>query len=577
MSNPIEEAECRLIETTNDVSDFMRWLGQSRSVLAFDVETGGLSYHKNPLRLIQFGDADGGWAMRWDRWSGVALEALTKYEGQMAAHNASFDIHFIEYNSDIKIPWGQVNDTMLMSKVLSPNTSAALKTCSAKLISKDAKRAQGALASAMKEQKWGWNDIPYDFDLYWGYGIVDTILTARLYDEFLPQVESEFEEVYTLERSVSRICNGMERRGVAIDLPYCERMYEEIIKFTQDVEQYCVETWGVRPSESQKVAEVLRKEGVDLTQLTETGKWAMDKVTLGEVRHPLAELVMQHRQKTKVGSAYFQNFLEMHHNGRLHCSIRTMAARTGRMSITDPALQTIPRGTVVRDAFLPNEGETFNSIDYSGIEARLFAHFANEEGLIKVFHEGFDPHTYTAQQVFNVEIPTKAQRQVAKNCTFCMLFGGGVDKMAWTGGITVEEADAFLQAYKKRFPQVPVFMKTVEATAKHRFKTEGRSYVKTPLGRLQVGDKGKDYALVNALIQGSAADVMKKALINIDNAGYGEHLLLAIHDEALFSLPSEINLNDIKDVMEDHTSFRVPLVCEASGGFDCWGDKSRQE
>lgn len=576
----LENAEIHNVGSFEDVTNFFRWLSESRTWLAFDTETEGLDFNKDKMRLFQLGDTQQSWVFRSDRWLGVLVEVLRKYRSRIVGHNLPFDVHFFEKAAPgEKFPWGNAFDTMIMAKTLSPNTSAALKTCSSKLLGADMKKAQGALDSAMKTNKWTWATVPVDFDIYWGYAGVDCILTTALAEAYYPKVEAEFQEVYDLEMQVARICNGMERRGVAIDLKYCEQMYEEIIKFTRDVEQYCVENYGVRPSESQKVAEVLRKEGVDLTQLTESGKWAMDKGTLGEIRHPLAELVMQHRQKTKVASTYFENFLKMHHNGRLHCSIRTMAARTGRMSITDPALQTIPRGTVVRDAFLPDQDGAAGlySVDYSGIEARLFAHFSNEEGLIKVFHEGFDPHSYTAQQVFNVETPTKTQRQVAKNATFCMLYGGGPEKMAWTAGITVEEAEAFLASYKKRFPGVPVFMKTVEATAKQRFKNEGRSYVKTPNGRLQVGDKGKDYVLVNALIQGTAADVLKKAMVDLDNAGFGDHMILPIHDELLFNLYTPEQAVEVVELMEDLTTYRVPLQCEKVGPVKKWGDKVRVE
>lgn len=572
----LEDAEIHFVKTSEDVERYFRWLSEDRKFLGWDTETEGLNYNKDKMRLFQFGDTKQAFVFRADRWLGVLEDTFHKYRGRLVGHNISFDSHFAD-SVGITMPWANAHDTMLMSKVLSPNTSAALKTCASKLMGADMKKAQGALDSAMKVNKWTWKTVPVDFDIYWGYAGADCILTCALADKYFPQVETEFQDVYDLEIQVAQICNGMERRGVAIDLKYCEKMYEEIINFTSGVEVYCQETWGVRPSESQKVAEVLRKEGVDLTQLTESGKWAMDKTTLGEIRHPLAELVMQHRQKTKVGSTYFENFLKMHHNGRLHCSIRTMAARTGRSSITDPALQTIPRGTVVRDAFLADDGSGMYSVDYSGIEARLFAHFANEEGLIKVFHEGFDPHTYTAQQVFNVETPSKAQRQVAKNATFCMLYGGGPEKMAWTAGITVEEAETFLIAYKKRFPGVPIFMKTVEATAKHRWKTEGRGYVKTPMGRLQVGDSGKEYVLVNALIQGSAADVLKKAMVDLDNAGFGENMIIPVHDELLFNLAPTQDVQEIVELMEDHTSFRVPLQCESVGPVARWGDKVRIE
>lgn len=557
----------------------MSWLDQRRTWLAVDTETSGLSPWKERIRLVQFGDTETAWVMRTDRWLGVALEALNKTNDRIVFHNASFDIHFLEraFGELWGNKWSQTFDTSIMSPLLDPVRSRALKSLSGRYLTPQAKKAQRALDNAISEQKWGWGDIPLDFPLYLGYAGLDCILTARIAEDFWPRIDTECRAVYDLEMQVLRICHEMERRGVLVDVPYMQQMYDKITDYCSQVESYCLSEWGVRPSENEKVAEVLLAQGCPLTALTPTGETAMGADILSPyvAEFPLAGLVIQHRKKQKVGNTYFKNFLESHEMGVLHPSINTLGAKTGRMSISSPALQTLPRGPVVRDAFIANSCESIYSIDYAGIEARLFAHFAGEEELIKVFKAGFDPHAYTAQQVFNVEIPTKEQRQIAKNCTFALLYGAGPEKVGWTAGITTEEADRFLTTYKARFPGVAKFMKSVEAVAKRRLSEEGRGYVKTPLGRLEVGAKTKLYALVNALVQGTAADVFKRALVDLDNVGLGPYLLLPVHDEVLFSLPEGLPVQDISAIMGDSTSFRVPLICESSGPFERWGDKWR--
>lgn len=569
---PIEEVELNYVESFEDVQRFFSWLGEKREFLAYDCETEGLSHVKDKMRLFQFGCTEIGWAFRSDRWLGVAEEVFQKYEGKLVGHNIYFDVRFTEAVG-ISVPKRNIHDTKNMSHLLDPIKSTSLKARTSQMLSPQAKKLQGALAGAMKEQGWTWATVPVDFPIYHFYGAFDCVLTARLAELYYPQIQAEFQAVYDLEMETSRVCSNMEVKGARIDVPYCNQKYVELTEFCQKAEQWCLENFQVRPSENQQVALALVKDGVDLSKTTATGLWSTDRDVLDGIEHPLAKTVLNHRQANKIRNTYFENLLTMNEGGVVHCSINPLGAKTGRMSIQNPALQTIPRGNVVRNAFIPFEGERMLSVDYSGVEARLFAHFANEEGLIEVFKQGFDPHAYTAQQVFGVETPTKEQRQVAKNCTFCLLYGGGPDKMAQTGGISFDEALEFLDTYKERFKGVDIFMKTVEKVARQRLAAEGRGYVKTPIGRRQIGVKDKLYALVNALIQGTSADVLKRAIVDLDLAGYGDFMLLPIHDEILLSVPPDFDSREIVEIMEDHTNFRVPLVCEASPLLERWGDK----
>lgn len=571
----LENTVINYVKTIDEVNQYKRWLGERRDWLAFDSETGGLEWWKQPLRLVQIGDADTAWVFRADRWLGVVEETLLAYEDRIVGQNIGFDWRFLKAQGNINISWANLFDTKIMAHLLDPAKSTSLKALGSRYLSPKAKKLQGTLEAAMTAQKWGWADIPFDYEFYWGYAGFDCILTARLAEDLYPQVQANYQNVFDMEMQVARICSNMEMRGARVNLEYCDQKYQEITEYCTAIEGWCLEQYNIRPSQTQQVAIKLVEEGVDLSKTTESGLWAMDKDVLEGIDHPLAQAVLEHRQKTKIGNTYFRNFLQMHDNGVLHPSINTLGARTARMTIQNPALQTLPRGTVVRDAFIPHPGEKLFSVDFAGIEARLFAHFAEEKEMIQVFHEGFDPHRYTAQQVFQVDEPTSQQRQIAKNATFALLYGAGPEKVGITAGITTEQAELFLTTYKTRFPGVDRFMKTVERVAKQRLTDEKVGYVKTPMGRKLVGEKDKLYALVNALIQGAACDVFKRALVDLDNAGFGEYMILPVHDEVIFSAPEDISINEIVSCMEDLRSFRVPLTCEASKPLDKWGDKTR--
>lgn len=525
------------------------------------------------LRLFQFGDPDNAWVFRFDRWAGVLIETLNNYEGNIVGHNLPFDVRFYEYHTGEKFPWSKGFDTMTMAHNIDPTKSKALKTLGAQFLSPQAKKLQTALNSAMKQQGWEWDTVPYDFPIYHGYAGVDVLLTSRLAEQIWPQIEQDYLNVFNLELQISRICSNMEIRGINLDLNYVEQSYEKLTNYCKLFEETFWNNFNMLPTQNDKVAQLLIDQGAQLSKLTATGRVSMDEEALSGVEHPLAKQLIEYRKAKKIANTYFKNFLEMHHNGIIHPSINTLGARTGRMSTNNPAAQTFPRGSIVRNCFVPFSEQSLYSIDYSGIEARLFSHFAGEEELIRVFHEGFDPHTYAAQQVFGVEEVTKEQRQIAKNCTFALLYGAGPEKMGTTAGISSSDAKAFIDAYKARFPGVAKFMKTVEKVATQRMIQDGRAWVKSPIGRIHYSDKSKIYTLVNSLVQGTSADVFKQSLVNLDNAGYGEYMCLPIHDEVLFSFPHNVNIQEVVTTMEDRNTFRVPLVCEASGPYQRWGEK----
>jgi DNA polymerase-1 len=569
---------------------FMTWLGERHgdyNAVAVDTETGGLEFWKEPLRVVQFGDEMTGWSIPWDRWGGVVEEAFTKIEKhaddiQLIGHNMPFDAKFIEWHTDVKMPWHRVHDTRVMAHLLDPVNPTGLKPLGARFVDPTAVASQRILDEGMTNNKWTWRTVPLTFPPYWIYAAMDTVLTARLFAQFKPKIDTAFKRVYDLEMGVARIISEMERRGARIDLEYTARKKRELEEYCEQCRLWVLENHGVHIGSNQKVAQRFLELGLELNATTATGAWKLDKEILRSIiglddrdervaqveRTPavvLAELVYAARKQQKIVSTYLENFLNDHHDGFLHPSINQLGARTGRMSITNPALQTLPRGDVVRNCFIPRDGNVLISTDYDQIEARLVAHFAQDRGLIEAFAAEEDFFTVVARNVNGDATLQKKdpRRQWTKNAFYALLYGAGVDKMSKTAKVHIDQMRAVVDGIHRSYPGIRTFQHKVENVAAQRQMQEGEAYVVDPFGRRQVADDDKAYGLVNYLIQGTAASILKQALVNLDMMGLGNYLVLPVHDEVIIDIPRdevEAATPVIKEAMLSVGEWLVPLT-----------------
>ncbi len=596
---PLENVSFELVNSTARASEFMTWLSQRRPVLAFDTETGGLDPEKNQLRLVQFGDEHAGWAIPWHLWGGVAMEAFDRYEGELVGHNAGFDMRFLELHGGRRMKRDRVHDTMIMAAILNPGQPKGLKPLAARLVDRKAANMSKGLDEAMSKQNWTWATVPVEFEMYWVYGALDTVLTAHLHSKLRPQIEAEYHEVYELERATTGVLRDMEARGIAIDLEYTRAKATSLLSFASAVDQWCRTTYGCGPGQNAQVADVLIGLGAQLTEMTGSGsgRFKLDEDVLltvlgvGDIEdidtptdrteaQELAYQVLKRRKAEKVRTTYLDTFMErVDRFGAVHCRINQLGARTGRMSIETPALQTLPRGPLVRDCFVPRPGKVLLSADYDAVEYRLLAHFAQDQALFGAIMAEVDIHTAMARTLYGDQTIGKKdqRRQVMKNVNFARLYGAGVDKIARTAGVTVMEAKKFLTKYDETFPGVKAFTTTVGNVATQRKHDEGTGYVKTPIGRYQPSEDRKEYSLVNYLIQGTAADVLKEALLRLDAAGLGDAMLLPVHDEIIFEVNQEDVAEATSTIMEVMTDNRwaVPLTVGIDGPLDRWGAKYR--
>jgi DNA polymerase-1 len=573
----IENVQLTLIDSIDSAMEFKRWLGQSRYVLGFDTETGGLEAWSQPLRTVQFGDAMQGWVMPWNTWGGVALEVFKTYEGEMVGHNLKFDAGFAERHMKVKFPWHRAHDSMIECHIVDPTLPIGLKPAAQRMVHPRATSGQEMLEAAKKAQGWTWATIPVEFPGYWAYGALDAVLAARVHEVQHPIIQSRYQDVYDLELAVLRVVMGMEQRGARIDVEYCGTKMQELLDWVEEIQKWCMKEYGVKNIGSNpQVTSRLIADGVELTETTPTGKWKLDEEVIEYIQHPLANAVRDARKATKIANTYFLNFINMRDGDRLHPNIKTVGARTGRMSIERPALQTLPRGRIVRDAFIPSEGHVLLSADYDQVEMRLLAHFAQDQAMIDAINSG-DLHTETARRVYGDPSIGKKdpRRQTAKNAGFAKIYGAGAEKFAKTAGISVQEAYTFLGNYDMMFPGVRAFQKQVELVARQRVASDGVAWIRTPLGRVLPADQGKEYTLVNYLIQGTADDVLKRALVDLDLVGLGDMLVVPVHDEVIIDAP----LEDAAEVAElvrttmTQTNWTVPLTAGVEGPFTQWGEK----
>ena len=599
MTDDLSGITLNLVSNLDEANQMMRWLGERRPCLAFDTETTGFDpYEPNAaIRLMQIGDAMTGWAVPAQMWGGVIIEALNKYEGPLVLHNSVFDLRWMKIHANWDAPYDRLHDTMIMGHLDDPTSSIALKSLSDRHISRKASAGQHLLKEAFDLNKWTWATVPTDFALYWQYGGLDTVLTARLFEKLSAHVR--FPEAYELEMAVRRVCGQMEENGSPVDLDYCQKKYNELNDYAEQMKEWGKRVLKTSLSSNVQLARYFTGLDAEITEITAGGAPSVNKRQLrlfinelpGSEAAQVAQVVLNMRKADKLANTYFLNFLTKNRNGVLHPSINTLGARTARMSIRQPALQTLPKGeSTVRNAFIPHPGQKLISSDYAAVEMRLMAHFSRDPMLIKAFIDvdavaaidpkspGADFFSALGAQIYGDPGFDKSnpRRGLVKNTLYGAAYGAGVSKMAETAGVSIDQMRSVSDAVFATYPGIKRFQAEIEDVGMRRQTEEGRGYVITPIGRKLPCDDGRVYALVNYLLQSTAADILKRAIVNLDLAGYGKNMLLPVHDEIVASVDEadvKEAMHDIGQLMSNMTDYAVPITAEPEGPFDRWGAK----
>lgn len=574
---------CLLVETVDEAQSFLRWLGERRPVLAIDTETTGLTpYTKDTLRVVQFGDAKAGWVLSSEDWKGVIKQALSSYEGAVVGHNWNFDRAFLEEAGLPKIPVHRTHDTMTMSHILNPARSHGLKQ-SADRYWPGASAAEWDLKEAKRLGGWDWRTIPIDNKAYWTYAASDVVWATRLAEKWWPEIQAKgYTEAYQRELAINDIAFRMQKRGMLIDTDYTSDLLDQWLIEMEQVRVELDQMGLSNPSAGQQVAAALQlTEDWEPDAWTETGLPKVDEKVLLGIDSEISRRVLRYRRLRKWTKAYLQKFLaERDSNGLVHPNLNPLRARTGRWSITNPPLQTLPRGHDIRDCVVAPEGKRIVMVDYNGMEMVGLAHYSQDPGLLAAIRGGEDLHRYVAREVYQDQTIDKedARRTLAKNAQFCRCYGGGDQKVADTAGVELQVAKDFNCLYDMRFPGVRGLADAIDRTGRQRLAEEGVAYINTIGGRRLPCDDEKVYALLNYLIQGGMADIFKMKLIELDAAGFGDAMLIPVHDEVIFQFDTGSAESDGREalaIMEDADMLSAPLTCEASGPYERWGEKYR--
>jgi len=388
-----------------------------------------------------------------------------------------------------------------------------------------------------------------------------------------------------------KIVTRMEINGARVDLDYSKKKYEELIDYTEKVKLWAYNTYDTSITSNVQLARLIVKLGGEITEFTPSGQMSANKDQLKkltidgnpEVKN-LAETVLKQRKADKLATTYFLNFMEKHVDGLLHPSVKTLGARTSRMSITDPALQTLPKGDeTVRRAFIPKDSDhVIITSDLDQVEFRMFASLSKDENLISLFHradaEGSDPFTEIGRQVYQDPSMQKSdkRRNLIKGVVYGRLYGAGVAKQAVTAGVPEAQMRAVSDSFDVNYPGMAKFQKEVDNLGQQRLRSEGQGYIHTWTGRRIPCDEERTYTLVNYLIQGGAAEVFKSNLIKLDQADLTDYLIVPVHDEIVLQAPrseAEEIKQLVKQCMTTTEGWAVPLTADADGPLENWGAK----
>lgn len=595
----LDGVNLQLVLTLDEAMEFKRWLGTRRAnnAIAVDTETTGLD-PRDPgaaIRLIQFGDTTHGWAIPWQDWRGLALEALNAWDGDWVYHNVAFERRWLECHSPYRVDFSRSWDTMIAAHILDPLASGALKTLSRIHVDPRAAAGQRRLDDGMTQNGWSWATVPVTYPHYWTYGSLDATLTALLWDKFRGDLEGagKYANVMTLEMAVLDVIGKMEQRGVSVDVEYSEREYARLIERSDIIKTWGKETHGVALGSPQQVAALLASKGISFANFTATGKPQVDKDLLKLLSNPdaghsqeiqdIARGTLLLRESTKIANTYFRTFIESNIDNIVRPTIKTLGARTARMSVSGIPFQQLPKKDgLVRGAVVPrSEDNVILSADYSQIEMRVLAQFSEDQALQQAFitadDTGGDFFVEVGKDVYQEPgfVKSDKRRTLIKNVCYGLAYGAGVTKMAQSAGVPESQMRPVADGLISKYPGIKRFMRGAESEGAMRERMEGQGYVLTPLGRRLPCDEGKSYTLTNYKIQSTAADILKQALVRLDSSEYGEYMILPVHDEVVFDLPRNMvdrGLIEIPEIMQDLT-YAVPLLAEAEGGFERWGDK----
>jgi len=592
-------------ETVTDKAAFENWLKklEQAPLFAFDTETTSLDYMEAEIVGVSFSTAPGEAAYvpvahdypdapeQLDRdYVLSALKPLLESDSvKKVGQHLKYDKNVLA-NYDINLQ-GIAFDTMLESYVLNSTAtrhdmdSLAMAYLNHKTIHFEEIAGKGA-------KQLTFNQI--DLNEAAPYAAEDADVTLRLHEEIwrrLEQHEPLKNLLLDVEVPLASVLSRMEQLGVLIDSQKLNQQSQDLAKRITELEASVHEAAGetFNLGSTKQLQQILfEKLSLPVIKKTPKGAPSTSEEVLQELAldYPIPKMIMEYRGLTKLKNTYTDKLPKMinHRTGRVHTSYHQAVTATGRLSSTDPNLQNIPirteEGRRVRQAFVPRDGYKIVAADYSQIELRIMAHLSEDQGLLDAFSQGKDIHKATASEVFSVPLEevTADQRRSAKAINFGLIYGMSAFGLSRQLNIPRNDAQKYMDLYFERYPGVLRYM---DKTREHAKET---GYVETVFGRrLYLPDikasngarrKGAERAAINAPMQGTAADIIKLAMLRVDEwiqkeAARDVFMMMQVHDELVFEIKEEVveeRVASIVALMEQAAALSVPLQVEAGTG-----------
>lgn len=505
-------------------------------------------------------------------------------------HNAKYDTHVFA-NHGISLN-GVAHDSMLAAYVLQSHRRVNLQDLCIQWLGITGTTYEELCGKGAKQI--GFNELDVEHAAH--YACEDADFTLRLHSVLYPRLQENQKllDIYDLEINTSRVLGIMEMNGVAIDAKKLAQQSHELGQQMIDLETKAYELAGqpFNLNSPKQLGEILfDKMQLPIVKKTSSGAPSTNEEVLTKLAqdYPLPKLLLEYRGIAKLKSTYTDKLPRMldPKTGRVHTRYSQAAVITGRLASSDPNLQNIPvrtaEGRRVREAFVSSQGKVL-SADYSQIELRVMAHVSGDENLCSAFAKGLDIHSATAAEVFGLQLDKvdAEHRRAAKAINFGLIYGMGRFGLAANLGITTAAAQSYIDKYFTRYPGVAQYMLRVREQANEQ------GFVETVFGRrlyfpeLHNGKKSartaaSERAAINAPMQGTAADLIKKAMVAVQQWLETEKLsslmVMQVHDELVFDVPeSEIDLlsEKVPELMAGVAELAVPLIAEVGVGDD-WG------
>lgn len=605
-ATPKSKKEYQVVLTENDLKAWAKKIDNC-SVFAVDTETSSLDTMTADLIGISLAcnEGEGCYIPIKHSYDGMPKQiplnliqktlgtAITKNQKKLVGQNLKFDLPMLNRHG-IKVD-EFLGDTMLMSYVLnSTGTRHGLDRLAVYYLNYEPMKYEEVAGSASKKINFAQVEIPAATF----YAAEDADITLRLFNHLNKMLEDQPKLInlltsieYPMLQSLIRV----ETNGAKIDAQMLAKYSDELAIKIEELSKAAFKMAGEEfnmDSPKQLVEILYNKLDLPVLKKTPKGQPSTNEDTLQRLaeEYDLPKIIIEYRGLAKLKSTYTDSLINIQHpvTKRIHTSYQQAVTSTGRLSSTEPNLQNIPiktsEGRKIREAFIAEKGNVLISADYSQIELRIMAHLSGDQNLTHAFNNNIDVHSATASEIFNISLEevTPEHRRSAKAINFGLIYGMSAFGLTRQLGIPRHEAQAYLDTYFERYTGVRKYMDTTKELAKKNL------FVETILGRklhvAAINDsnglrrQAAERAAINAPLQGSAADIIKKAMIDVDqwigNNNPDIRMIMQVHDELIFEVKkgfADEALKNITSLMESSVKLDIPLIVDANTGAN-WNE-----